>query len=121
MPPRLPISWKSVALEAVKWIGVVGVLGGAWITMGGWVPASSQQLSSAVRRIELRLAQADTQIYGAEVDRLITRGGQIDREIEASPTPSPFLKEQQQITEEQLKNARKKLEDAQEEQRELRE
>lgn len=110
---------KDIVIDVSKVVGAIVVLLTAWIAMGGWMPASSQALSDAVKHINQHLAQTDTQLNQAEVNRLIIQGGQIDRELKSSSTPSPFLDEQQRINAEELAGAKNNLFNSQQQQKEL--
>jgi hypothetical protein len=104
---------KELLIDLSKVVGAFTVLVGAWVALGGWMPASSQQLATVEKHLELHLAQTDIQVYQQNVDRLILQGGQIDRELKSSSTPSPFLDDQQRVNAEELATAKSQLHDAQ--------
>jgi hypothetical protein len=104
---------KDLLIDVSKVVGALGVLIAAWISLGGWMPASTAEVHTAIKRIELHLAQNDIDIYSSNVNRLILQGGQIERELKSSPTPSPFLEDQQRVNAEELAGAKNNLFNAQ--------
>ena len=93
---------------------ILGVVGGALLTVWGWRPASS----SEVQKLNEKQTEIEIELYTQKRRSLILDYGQVRRERKAG-ADSNFLATQELVLEKELNDAQKRLDKARERKLEL--